>query len=76
MGSNVPMSEREMELTDRLAEVAVALQELRYHVWVAIRAYDRVSLRKAQHRALDGPMEALRMGLPVSSLPACTEEKR
>ena len=50
-----------------LARAAFALQELRYLAWTALKAYDAVSFRKAQHAALDGPMEAMRAALPLET---------
>lgn len=57
----------DLDTTERLAKAAFALQELRYHAWMALKAYDAVSLRKAQRAALDGPMEAIRSALPLPS---------
>lgn len=55
----------EFRKTEELAKAAFALQELRYLAWQALKAFDNVSLRKAQHAALDGPMEAMRAALPA-----------
>lgn len=57
----------EFRKTEELARAAFALQELRYLAWTALKAFDGVSLRKAQHAALDGPMEAMRAALPTEA---------
>jgi hypothetical protein len=54
----------EFRKTEELAKAAMALAELRYLAWTALKAFDNVSFRKAQHAALDGPMEAMRRVLP------------
>jgi hypothetical protein len=49
----------EFRKTEELARAALALQELRYLAWMALKAFD-------SHAALDSPMEAIRAALPTS----------
>ena len=64
-GGDSPFESERFRKTEELAKTALALQELRYLAWTALKAFDGVSLRKAQHAALDGPMEAMRAVLPT-----------
>jgi hypothetical protein len=65
--SDLQFESERFQKTEELAQSAFALQELRYLAWTALKAYDRVVLRKAQHAALDGPMEAMRAVLPLET---------
>ena len=60
-----PFENERFRKTEELAKAAFALQELRYLAWTALKAFDVVSQSKAQHAALDGPMEAMRAALPT-----------
>lgn len=51
-----------------LARAAFALQELRYLAWTALKAWDNMSLRRAQQTGTTGAaMEAMRAALPLAS---------
>ncbi len=56
----------DFDKTAELARAAFALQELRYLAWTALKAWDNMSLRKAQQNGPTGvAMEALRANLPT-----------